>query len=317
MAPSELSCAAEGVVDVARLGRRSVFGLAGVVALGVLVGCGRRTTRTTSGAARAAAPAVASAPTKTSHAYGPAKAQVADLLRPAGVPHGVVVLVHGGYWQAGYDRSLEDRVAADLVSRGWAVWNLDYRAVGDGGGWPNTFTDVAAGADLLVEVAGNEGLALDRVVTVGHSAGGTLALWLAARHRLPAGGIGASPKLRPTAAVTQAGVNDLAAGSRDGLGGGAVDSVMGGSPTQVPDHYRVADPAALVPIGVRQLVVTGADDTVVPPDQSTAYAARTNAAGDTVDLVVVPHEDHFAHLDPKSGAWKAAVDWLDGLTRTG
>ena len=316
MAPSELSRAAEGVADVARLGRRSVFGLAGVVGLGVLVGCARRDKATTSGTAPAGA-AVASAPTKTSHAYGPAKAQVADLLRPAGVPHGVVVLVHGGYWQAGYDRSLEDRVAADLVARGWAVWNLDYRAVGDGGGWPNTFTDVAAGADLLVEVAGNEGLALDRVVTVGHSAGGTLALWLAARHRLVAGAVGASPKLRPTAAVTQAGVNDLAAGSRDGLGGGAVDSVMGGSRTQVPDNYRVADPAALVPIGVRQLVVTGGDDTVVPPDQSTAYAARTKAAGDTVDLVVVPHEEHFEHLDPKSGVWKAVVDWLDGLPPTG
>ncbi len=311
MAPSDLS----HEPAPAHLGRRSLLGLAGVVGLGVLVGCGRRSTRTTS--APTAATVASNAPTKTSHTYGPAKAQVADLLRPAGVPHGVVVLVHGGYWQAGYDRSLEDRVAADLVARGWAVWNLDYRAVGEGGGWPNTFTDVAAGADLLVEVAGNLALALDRVVTIGHSAGGTLALWLAARHRLPAGAVGAAPKLRPIAAVTQAGVNDLAAGSGDGLGGGAVDSVMGGSPTQMPDRYRVADPAALVPIGVRQLVVTGGDDTVVPPDQSTSYAARAKAAGDTVDLVVVPREDHFAHLDPKSGVWKAVVGWLDGLTRTG
>ena len=292
-----------------------MFGLAGLGGLGALFGCARRTAAT--GTTSTSSPDAVARPSTASHTYGPAKAQVADLLRPPGVAHGVVVLVHGGYWQAGYDRSLEDRMAADLVTRGWAVWNLDYRAVGDGGGWPNTFADVAAGADLLVEVAGTAGLALDRVVTVGHSAGGTLALWLAARHRWPDGAVGAQPKLRPTAAATQAGVNDLAAGSGDGLGGGAVDSVMGGTPQQVPARYRIGDPAALVPIGVRQLVVTGDADTVVPPGQSTSYAARAKAAGDDVDLVVVPREDHFDHLDPKSGVWKAVVDWLDGLTRSG
>src|SRR4051812_29492129 len=96
--------------------------------------------------------------------YGNAKAQVAELLLPAGSPRGVVVLVHGGYWQAGYDRRLEDDVAADLVRAGWAVWNLDYRAVGDGGGWSATFADVAAGADRLAGAVREHDLPLDRVV---------------------------------------------------------------------------------------------------------------------------------------------------------
>ena len=283
------------------LGRRLVLGVMG---LGVLCGC-RRGRGTATGS------------TTASHAFGPAKAQTADLLRPSGVPQGLVVLVHGGYWQAGYDRSLEARVAADLVVRGWAVWNLDYRAVDDGGGWPNTFADVAAGADLLVEVAREAGLALDRVVTVGHSAGGTLALWLAARHRLPDGAVGASPKLRPTAAVSQAGINDLTSGSAASLGGGAVDSVMGGSPAQVPDRYRVGDPSELLPIGVPQLIVTAGGDGVVPAEQSRSYAARAKAAGDVVELVVTAGDDHFAHLDPKSAEWKVVVEWLDNLARTG
>ena len=98
-------------------------------------------------------PAAAPGGRRQTYAYGPDKAQVAELRLPPGTPHGVVVLVHGGYWQAGYDLHLQDAIAADLVGAGWAVWNLDYRAVGDGGGWPTTFTDVAAGADHLA-VAG-------------------------------------------------------------------------------------------------------------------------------------------------------------------
>ena len=247
----------------------------------------------------------------TTHAYGPARAQRAELWRPSGVPQGVVVLVHGGYWQAGYDRSLEARIAHDLVTRRWAVWNLDYRAVGDGGDWPGTFADIAAGADLLITVAKDAGLALDRVVTIGHSAGGTLALWLAARHRLSSGTVGASPALHPVAAVSQAGVNDLAAGSAARLGGGAVDAVMGGSPLEVPDHYRVSDPATLVPLGVPQLVVTGRGDPLVPVEQSQSYAAAAKAAGDRVDLVLTASDDHFAHLNPRSTEWAVVIEWLE------
>lgn len=236
---------------------------------------------------------------------------MAALRLPADTPDGVVVLVHGGYWQAGYDRSLEDAVAADLVSAGYAVWNLDYRAVGGGGGWPMTFQDVADGTDRLADAAREHDLALDRVLAVGHSAGGTLALWLAARARLAPSAVGATPRVRVAGVVSQAGVNDLTAGSREGLGGGAVDSLMGGPPASVPQRYEVVDPTRLLPLGVPLLVVAGSQDDVVPVSQSRGFAATARAAGDDVQLEVVDGEGHFEHLDPTSGVWREARSWLD------
>ena len=247
------------------------------------------------------------------YTYGPAAAQVAELGLPAATARGVVVLVHGGYWQAGYDLTLQNAVAADLVGAGWAVWNLDYRAVGDGGGWPATFADVAAGADHLAVAAREHDLALDTVVAIGHSAGGALALWLAARPGLPAGAPGAAPVVRLTAVATQAGVNDLSAGSRDRLGGGAVDSVVGGSPRALGERYALVDPSRLLPLGIPVLVVTGADDDVVPVSQSRNFAAAAREAGDDVRLEVLPGEGHFDQLDPRSGSWRSVRSWLDAL----
>jgi acetyl esterase/lipase len=288
--------------------RRSVLGggLAGLVAL--LTGCGPQVRdRAVAGELR------------QTYRYGPAKAQVAELrlpVRAAGAPSPrVAVLVHGGYWQAGYDRSLEDAVAADLVAHGVAVWNVDYRAVGSGGGWPSTFADAAEATDLLASAAAEHDLDLADVVAVGHSAGGQLALWLAARAHLPSSAVGASPKVRPRAVVSQSGVDDLSSGSRQGLGGGAVDALLGGSPAQVPERYAVADPSLLLPLGVPLLVVTGSADELVPPSQSQDFAAAARSAGDTVTLDVVPGEGHFDHLDPRSGVWSAALTWLLALPR--
>lgn len=145
-------------------------------------------------------------------------------------PVPVVVLVHGGFWRAGYDRSLMARLAASVTAEGWAAWNIDYRPIGEGGGWPTTFTDLAAAVDHLATVADEHGLDLDRVAVVGHSAGGTLALWSAAREGLPAETPGAGPEVRPIAVVSQAGVTNLAAGAIEGLGQGAVVDLMGGQP---------------------------------------------------------------------------------------
>jgi acetyl esterase/lipase len=244
--------------------RRVLAGLTGSLAA-ALAGCARP--RPPSGAARRA-----DGETLTQYRYGDAEAQVADLRLPGNrTTDAVVVLVHGGYWQAGYDRSLEDAVAADLVGLGWPVWNLDYRTV------------------------------------VGHSAGGTLALWAAGRHRLPTGAAGADPVVRPVAAVTQAGINDLAAGACDGLGGNAVESLLEATPDDDPGGvYALTSPAELVPLGVPTLVVTGEEDTVVPPEQSTSYAKVARAAGDEVTLEVVGGEGHFEHLDPSSQVWATA-----------
>lgn len=247
------------------------------------------------------------------HRYGAHARQVADLWLPDGRPRGVVVLVHGGFWRAAYDRSLQDAVVADLVAARWAVWNVEYRPVGDGGGWPRTFEDVATATDALGDVAASHDLPLDRVVAVGHSAGGTLAAWLAARHLLPEGAAGSRPRVRPTAVCAQAGVLDLVAGARERLGDDAVLDLLGATPEDGPERYATTSPAALVPTGVPVLALTGAQDDVVPPHQSEAFVAAAVAAGGAVGLQVVPDEGHMEHLDPGSGCWRAARTWLDAL----
>jgi acetyl esterase/lipase len=228
----------------------------------------------------------------------------------------VAVLIHGGYWRPTYDRSLMRPLALDLIGRGVAAWNVDYRASGDGGGgWPRTFEDVAAAVDLLVEVADDHPLDLDRVVTVGHSAGGTLALWAAARSGLPAGAPGHDPSVPIRAAVSLAGVNNLVAGYFDDLGSGAVEALMGRTPNDDRSRYELASPEDRLPIGVRQLVVHGSDDVVVPPEQSTKYAAKATASGDRVELLEIDGADHFDVVDADHDAWKQVADRLPDLYR--
>jgi acetyl esterase/lipase len=248
--------------------------------------------------------------------YGPAPAQVCELHLPDGTPRAVAVLVHGGFWRALYDRSMQHDVAADLVARGWAVWNVDYRGVGEGpssgGGWPATFEDVATAVDLLADVPG---LPLDRVAVVGHSAGGQLALWIAGRHRLPPGGPGAAPRVRPVAAVAQAGLVDLVTAAREGVGDGAVVDVLGATPDAEPGRYTLTSPVALVPLGIPVLLVTGDADDTVPPALSASWAAAARAAGDDVTLHVEPGEGHMGHVDPASRMWAVARSFLDDRMR--
>ncbi len=244
--------------------------------------------------------------------YGDHPDQVANLHLPPGgeAPRPCVVLVHGGFWKAHWDRTLMTPLALDLVRRGLAAWNLEYRRVGqEGGGWPGTLLDVAQGIDAVADV---EALDPKRVVVVGHSAGGQLALWAAARTRLPASAPGAEPRVVPLAAVSQAGVCDLAAGARDGLGAGAVVELMGGGPDGAAERYGVASPVQLLPLGVRVLLVHGLRDDVVPPSQSRSYAAAATAAGDAVELLE-PDGDHFDVIDPAHQAWRIVAAGLPAL----
>jgi acetyl esterase/lipase len=248
--------------------------------------------------------------------YGDDPSQFAELSWPDGAsgPVGVVVLVHGGFWQAAYGLEYAQPLAPSLLERGWATLVIEYRRVGDGGGYPATLDDVAAAVDLLAGAPPPDGVSVDhdRVVAVGHSAGGHLAAWLATRGGQDAGNPGADPAVPVTAVVSQAGVLDLAAAAADGLGGEAVQSLLGGEPDEVPAAYAVADPTARVPLGVPVLCVHGTDDTLVPISQSETFAQVAGAAGDDVEVRPV-QGDHFAVIDPGDPSWTDTLDWIDAL----
>ncbi|WP_222196178.1 alpha/beta hydrolase family protein [Modestobacter italicus] len=250
------------------------------------------------------------------HAYGPDPDQFLEVTLPdfeGAAP--VVVVLHGGFWRARYGIELARPLAADLAARGWAAVAVEYRRVGAGGGWPATLDDVAAALDALPEAPGAGRLDLSDVTVVGHSAGGHLAAWVAARGRLPDGAPGARPRVPVGAVVAQAGVLDLAAAVAADLGDGATVDLLGGTPAEVPDRYAVADPARLLPTGVPVLCVHGAQDTTVPLDQSERFRTAGTAAGDAVEVSVVPG-DHMAVIDLAGEAWRRTVTWLTARRTT-
>lgn len=246
--------------------------------------------------------------------YGAEESQLGELHLPAGDgPVPVVVVVHGGYWRAAFGFELGTPLAVDLANAGVAVWNIEYRRVGNGGGWPATFDDVATAVDALagpVQDAAGGRLDLADVRAVGHSAGGHLAVWAAGRPGLPAGVPGADPVVRISRVVSQAGVLDLVGGHRDGLGGGAIAELLALSPQQNPERYAVASPLARLPLGLPVTCVHGDADTTVPLNQSETYVAAATAAGDPAELVVLTRVDHFALIDPATPAWAACRDAL-------
>ena len=251
-----------------------------------------------------------SAPTPLVHRYGPGLDRFLELTLPHGAePAPVAVVLHGGFWRPAYGIELARPLAADLATAGFAAVAVEYRRVGAGGGWPGTLRDVAAAVDCLTDLPGASRLDLADVTVVGHSAGGHLAAWLAGRHRLPPDAPGGVPRVRMTAAVLQAGVLDLSAAEEQDLGNGAVRAFLGGAPRDVPERYAAADPVRLLPTGTSVLCVHGAADDVVPVQQSQRYAAAALAAGDPVEVRVVPG-DHMALIDPASGAWSTTREWL-------
>jgi acetyl esterase/lipase len=199
----------------------------------------------------------------------------------------VAVLIHGGFWKAEYGLELMDPLCADLASRGWAAWNIEYRRLGNGGGVPETLDDVSAAIDHLDQLPGVD---LSRVVAIGHSAGGHLAAWAATRdhHRVAITGV-----------VSQAGVLDLQRALELRLSNGVVERFLKGQPSDV------ASPIERLPLGVPALLTHGGRDDIVPVEISERFARASGAS-----LMVEPEEDHFGHLDPKNPLWKAVLAWL-------
>jgi acetyl esterase/lipase len=242
--------------------------------------------------------------------YGDAPTQKVDVWLPKGKgPFPTVLMVHGGCWQTSIaDRTLMDWAADDLRRDGFAVWNIDYRGVDrPGGGYPGTFQDAAQAADLLRSDAARFHLDADHVVAVGHSAGGHLALWLAARHNLPKNSplAGADP-LKIAHVISLGGLPDLeatAASSDNGCGTDVVGQLVGPATAVHPDPYADTSVTRLLPLGVPQDLVDGREDRIIPYRLPVSYAAKARAAGDDVTLHTVPDTGHVELIAPGTAAW--------------
>ncbi len=249
-----------------------------------------------------------SPPPDATVSYGDHPDQCADLRLPAGdgPPRPLVVVVHGGFWRAEYDRAHTGPMAAALAALGHPVAQIEYRRTGQpGGGWPHTLTDVRTGVAALPGLAAAAlpgRVAPVPPILIGHSAGGHLALYVAARAPETVAGV-----------VALAPVADLAQAYRLDLDGGAVAALLGGSPEDVPDRYADADPSNFVPMRTRTVVVHGEQDLQVPTSISRSWVAADRAAGGTSTLIELPECEHFGLIDPEAAAWPRVTQALRSL----
>jgi acetyl esterase/lipase len=249
--------------------------------------------------------------------YGDDQFQFGYLRLPEGSgPHPVIVFMHGGCWLSVFDIRYTGLAEQAFADAGYAVWSLEYRRVGNpGGGWPGTFLDVATGADHLTELAREYPLDLDRVIAIGHSAGGQLALWLAARGRIPT-----SSELYTAGPLPIHGVLALAPApnletlhSSGGCGPG-VDGLMGGSPNVRPERYQVGSPMQLMPVDVPQRVVVGALDAQFGPSGRAYFQAAQRAGSSPVTLREAPESGHFEMVVPYTSTWPITLQELESLS---
>ena len=245
--------------------------------------------------------------------YAKGELHFGDLRLPAGAgPHPVILFIHGGCWRAKFGLAYADELMAAFTREGFATWSIEYRRVGDeGGGWPNTFIDVANGADHLVEIAPIHNLDLDRVVAMGHSAGGHFALWLAARGNLPVESpLSSQSPLQLQAVLALAPAPDLMYLHEKKVCGHIIDKLMGGSPDDFPARYRWADPVHIAPGRTPQVLLIGKYDEAWAP-VGLRYLRTAQARGDDVKIIEAKESGHFEMVDPKSTTWPLVL----GATR--
>jgi acetyl esterase/lipase len=234
--------------------------------------------------------------------YGSDEYQLGDLRLPKGSgPFPAAMFVHGGFWRARYDLRHAGFICAALTKAGFITWNLEYRRVGNpGGGWPGSFEDVTAGYQFLRQLAGKYPVDTKRIIVLGHSAGGQLALALAAHHN----------SMR--AAVALAGVVNLRRAWELHLSNDAVAEFLGGPPERVAEHYHEASPAEL-DIRCRQLLIHGSEDEIVPVQMSRDYVQEKQQKRESVTLLEIPTAGHFEIVDPASKIWPSVEKAIAGL----
>jgi acetyl esterase/lipase len=257
------------------------------------------------------------APTKVV-SYGALPDQVAQIWLPDGKgPFPVVLMVHGGCWLSGVAKlTIMNYAAEDLRRRGIAVWNIEYRGVDrPGGGYPGTFEDVAAATDALARLGPTYGLRTDRVVALGHSAGGHMALWIAARGRIPAGSaLRAADPLPIAGVVSLGGLPDLEAVHAQGICGAAtVEKLVGHGAAHHGGVWSDTSPAELGAGHDREVLISGDEDQIAPPELAVAYAAKMKAKGADVRALALPDTGHVELIAPGTAAWTEAVRTVERM----
>ncbi|MDE3075355.1 MAG: alpha/beta hydrolase [Chloroflexota bacterium] len=242
------------------------------------------------------------APADKRLSYGSNDQQFGDLRVPAGSgPHPVVIYVHGGAWQSSVTLDGASHLCAALTAAGYATWSLEYRRIGNGGGWPVTFEDLMQGAAFVNELGQREQLDLGRVFVAGQSSGGHLAAWLATRMRHLEGPLTREGLPAIRGVVSLAGVLDL---RRSAESSAIARQFLGGTPADVPDRYAAASPVELLPLGLPQLLVHGTADNNVPFEIGQRYFEAAKKAGDEIELLPIEGAGHFDVFDTRTEAWK-------------
>ena len=254
--------------------------------------------------------------------YGADPLQHVELWTPAGCgPFPVVIVIHGGCWQTAIAKAdIMHRVAQALACRGVVAWNIEYRGIDvAGGGYPGTFEDVAAAADMVGTRANQYNLDPQNVVAVGHSAGAHLALWLAGRGRIEAdSSLRAECPQRLRGVVALGGLHDLEEArtrAAEACGGDTVDRLVGRATAKHPDPFGDTSPVSLLPVGIPQVLISGSADTIAPPQFASDYAGKAVASGDKLTTRTIESQGHFELITPGTTAGDAAIDAVLALVQ--
>jgi len=245
--------------------------------------------------------------------YGNHPSQFGELWMPDDLENcPVVVTIHGGFWQAKYDLYENNPICKDLMDRGFATWNIEYRRVGEkGGGWPGTFNDVVAAVNHLAKLKNVYKIDLANVVIIGHSAGGHLGLWLAARSKVTGDEDIFTELVVPIGKVISlAGVTDLKKmwNIHHKLGiNSVVGNLLGGSPLEQAERYAIASPIKLLPDNIEQILIHGELDKHVPVELSKEYYEKLQRINRKVSLTVLKDIEHFKLINPSSSAWETVI----------